>query len=68
MTRFTNLTNFSADYLFMLLFNWICAVTIGLFMNLSVLMDPMVLSVLYVWCQLNKDQVSKLKYFFLCLP
>jgi Der1-like family len=68
MTWFTNLTNVSADYLFMLLFNWICSVTIGLFMNLSVLMDPMVLSVLYVWCQLNKDQVSKLKYFFLCLP
>ncbi|QQP52558.1 Derlin, partial [Caligus rogercresseyi] len=45
------------DYLFMLLFNWAAIVAIGLFMEIYVLMDPMVLSVLYVWCQLNKDTV-----------
>ncbi|KAK3086143.1 hypothetical protein FSP39_014209 [Pinctada imbricata] len=37
-----------AEMLFMLMFNWI---------SLTLLMDPMVLSVLYVWCQLNKDMV-----------
>lgn len=26
-------------------------------MNIAVLMDPLVLAVLYVWCQLNKDQI-----------
>ncbi|XP_041376840.1 derlin-1-like [Gigantopelta aegis] len=46
-----------ADYLFMLLFNWICLTAIGFIANLMLLMDPMVLSVLYVWCQLNKDQI-----------
>jgi derlin-1 len=43
--------------MFMLLFNWISSVTIALFMDIKVLMDPMVLSILYVWCQLNKDQI-----------
>ena len=75
-----------ADYFFMLIFNWICCVIIGLFAEFAVsflyqsvwihffiflfifiyllsffflqyLMDPMVLSVLYVWCQLNKDTI-----------
>lgn len=46
-----------ADYLFMLLFNWVCSVIAALFMNLQFLMDPMVLSVLYLWCQINKDTI-----------
>ncbi|CAB3229734.1 unnamed protein product [Arctia plantaginis] len=46
-----------ADYLYMLLFNWFCCVVIGLLVGLMILMDPMVLSVLYVWCQLNKDVI-----------
>ncbi|KAK2179431.1 hypothetical protein NP493_491g02039 [Ridgeia piscesae] len=46
-----------ADYLFMLLFNWICLVIIGFIGDIMLLMDPMILSVLYVWCQLNKDTV-----------
>ncbi|XP_055345227.1 derlin-1-like [Paramacrobiotus metropolitanus] len=46
-----------ADYLFMLIFNWACLVLIGLFADLGFLMDPMVLSVLYVWCQLNRDVI-----------
>nr|KAG5713086.1 hypothetical protein BaRGS_021880 [Batillaria attramentaria] len=46
-----------ADYLFMLLFNWICLVIVGLVADLMILMDPLVLSVLYVWCQLNKDMI-----------
>ncbi|XP_054274176.1 derlin-1-like [Macrosteles quadrilineatus] len=47
----------SADYLFMLLFNWLACVIIGLVAEIPLLMDSMVLSVLYVWCQLNKDVI-----------
>jgi len=46
-----------ADYLFMLIFNWICCVIIALFFSFPVLMDAMVLSVLYVWCQVNRDVI-----------
>ncbi|XP_022119108.1 derlin-1 [Pieris rapae] len=46
-----------ADYFYMLLFNWLCCVLLGLFTGLPIIMDPMVLSVLYVWCQLNKDVI-----------
>lgn len=46
-----------ADYFFMLIFNWIACVIIGLFFNFPYLMDPMVLSVLYLWCQLNKETI-----------
>ncbi|XP_045460693.1 derlin-1 [Harmonia axyridis] len=46
-----------SDYLFMLLFNWICCVTAGLIIGMPLLMDAMILSVLYVWCQLNKDTI-----------
>ena len=30
---------------------------IGLFMEMYLLMDPVVLSVIYVWCQLNKETI-----------
>ncbi|XP_018327162.1 derlin-1 [Agrilus planipennis] len=46
-----------ADYLFLLIFNWLCCIVIGLIAEIYLLMDPMVLSVLYVWCQLNKDTI-----------
>lgn len=46
-----------AEYLFMLLFNWICLVIIGFVGDFPTLMIPMILSALYVWCQLNKDTV-----------
>lgn len=46
-----------ADYFFMLLFNWICCVIVGLIAEIPLLMDPMVLSVLYVWCQLNQEVI-----------
>ncbi|XP_077283818.1 derlin 1 [Arctopsyche grandis] len=46
-----------ADYCFMLLFNWMCCIIVGLVGEIQYLMDPMVLSVLYVWCQLNKDTI-----------
>lgn len=47
----------TADYLFMMLFNWICCVIVGLLGEFSVLMDPMVMSVLYLWCMVNKETI-----------
>jgi len=46
-----------AEYLFMLMFNWLSIVLVALFCEIKLIMDPMVLSVLYIWCQLNKEQV-----------
>jgi len=46
-----------ADYAFMLLFNWGASILICLFMNIMFLMDAMVLSVLYVWCMLNRETI-----------
>uniref|UniRef100_A0A182MR07 Derlin n=1 Tax=Anopheles culicifacies TaxID=139723 RepID=A0A182MR07_9DIPT len=45
------------DYFYMLFFNWILCVIVGLVVDLPILMDPMVLSVLYVWCKLNQDVI-----------
>ena len=39
----------------MLLFNGICLMFLGFALSLRLLMDALILSVLYVWCQLNKD-------------
>ncbi|CDW60393.1 der1 protein derlin [Trichuris trichiura] len=46
-----------ADYLFMLIFNWFCAVIIGLALEMYFLLEPMVLSVLYVWCQHHAEMI-----------
>jgi len=46
-----------ADYLFLLIFNAVALICLGFAMNLMLLMDAMILSVLYIWCQLNKDQI-----------
>jgi len=46
-----------ADMLFMLIFNAICLLIVGFVMKLMLLMDPLILSVLYIWCQINKDTI-----------
>uniref|UniRef100_A0A914QY56 Derlin n=1 Tax=Panagrolaimus davidi TaxID=227884 RepID=A0A914QY56_9BILA len=46
-----------ADYLFMLLCNWILCTIIGFGAGIYFLLEPMVLSVLYVWCQFNRDTI-----------
>jgi derlin-1 len=48
-----------ADYAFMLLFNWIAITLIAFFSNSLLLMMPMVLSVIYVWCQLNRETIVR---------
>ncbi|KAL3122415.1 hypothetical protein niasHT_001450 [Heterodera trifolii] len=45
-----------ADFLFMLIFNWICCTIVCFVAEIYFLLEPMVLSVLYVWCQFNKDR------------
>jgi len=44
-----------ADYIFCLAFLWLCNVIVGSVLTLPVLMDAMILSVMYIWCQLNKE-------------
>lgn len=46
-----------ADYVFMLTFNWLCIVITGLLMDMQLLMIPLIMSVLYVWAQFNKDTI-----------
>uniref|UniRef100_T1IJ07 Derlin n=1 Tax=Strigamia maritima TaxID=126957 RepID=T1IJ07_STRMM len=46
-----------ADYAYMLLIMAICNIALGLAFTIPLLMDPMVLAVLYVWCQLNRDVI-----------
>jgi len=44
-----------ADFCFLLIFNGICLILLGFALSLRLLMDAMILGVLYIWCQLNKD-------------
>ena len=46
-----------ADYLWMLIFIWIFCTLIGFAARIYFLLEPMVLSVLYVWCQFNQDTI-----------
>lgn len=46
-----------ADYLFMLTFNWVTITIFSYLMSVPLLMDSMVMSALYVWCQFNKDVI-----------
>ncbi|CAI4222200.1 unnamed protein product [Auanema sp. JU1783] len=46
-----------ADYLFMLLVNWIVCTGLCLALGSYFMLEPMVISVLYVWCQLNKETI-----------
>lgn len=46
-----------ADYMFLLIFNWLTLVIVCLILEFPLLFDPMVMSVLYIWCQLNRDTI-----------
>ncbi|KAI1731630.1 der1-like family domain-containing protein [Ditylenchus destructor] len=46
-----------ADYFFLLFFNFISCTIICFAAEIFFLLEPMVLSVLYIWCQFNKDQI-----------
>ncbi|XP_051879734.1 derlin-1 [Pristis pectinata] len=47
----------TADYVFMLFFNWICTVIVALLIGMPILFIPLILTMVYVWAQLNKDQI-----------
>ncbi|XP_065827780.1 derlin-1-like [Oscarella lobularis] len=49
----------SADYLFMVLIHWAILLVLGLLVGLWLLMDSLVMSVIYVWCQLNQDVIMQ---------
>lgn len=46
-----------ADYCYMLIINWLTCTLMALAIGMPLLMDCMVLSVLYVWCQCNKETI-----------
>ncbi|RNA11430.1 derlin-1 isoform X1 [Brachionus plicatilis] len=46
-----------ADYLFMLVFNWLILTIVGFILKFQILMDPMIMSVMYIWSQINRDQI-----------
>jgi len=46
-----------ADYFFLLLFNWLVLIILGFIIPLKVVGMPLVISVLYVWCQVNRDTI-----------
>lgn len=48
-----------AEYVFMLAFNSICLVIVGFFLSMPVLSSSLIFSVLYVWCQINKDTITQ---------
>eukprot|EP00116_Pleurobrachia_bachei_P008345 sb/3468607/ len=46
-----------ADYCFLLIFNWLCLIILGFIIPLRMIGMPLVISVLYVWCQVNHETV-----------
>ncbi|UJR34468.1 hypothetical protein I4U23_021875 [Adineta vaga] len=44
-----------ADYIFCLTFLWICNIIVGLTFSMPILMISMIMSVVYIWCQLNQQ-------------
>jgi len=46
-----------ADYALVLIFSWLVMLVIAFFIGLPLLMEPLVLAVLYIWCQTNKEQI-----------
>ncbi|CAH8621073.1 unnamed protein product [Schistosoma mattheei] len=47
----------TADYVFMFLFTWLALVIVSFLASFYVLLEPMVLTVLYIWSQLNRDVI-----------
>lgn len=45
------------DYIFMMMFCWLSAVLLGLALNIMIIWEGIILSAVYVWCQINRDQI-----------
>jgi len=48
-----------AEYLFALMFMWLCSVVLSCVLEIALLMDIMVMAVLYLWCANNKDVIVR---------
>lgn len=46
-----------ADYFFLLIFNWLVLIILGFIIPLKIIGMPLVISVLYVWCQVNRETI-----------
>ncbi|XP_078482218.1 derlin-1-like [Ciona intestinalis] len=46
-----------ADYVFLLIFNWITTIILALALNIPIVFELLVLAALYIWCQINRDQI-----------
>uniref|UniRef100_UPI00193A1AA1 derlin-1-like n=1 Tax=Styela clava TaxID=7725 RepID=UPI00193A1AA1 len=46
-----------ADYVFMLAFTWLTTVGLALALEIRIMFDLLIFSALYVWCQINRDQI-----------
>eukprot|EP01147_Barroeca_monosierra_P010378 gene10378-2510_t len=46
-----------ADYVFMLIFQWITLLTLAYFLNLFIIGIPLVLAIMHVWCNVNPDLI-----------
>ena len=51
-----------ADYLYLLIFNWVVCIASALMLKRVLLMECMLLSVIYIWCQLNKN--ATIRFWF----
>ena len=51
-----------ADYLLMLLVFGLCLIVAGLLVSLPILMDPLIIATIYVFCQLNPEMI--VTFFF----
>lgn len=48
--------NRTADYAFLVLFSWAVAVILALAFEIRILFEALMFTVLYIWCQINRDQ------------
>jgi len=49
--------NRTADYAFLVLFSWAVVVVLALALEIMIIFEAMMFTVLYIWCQINRDQI-----------
>eukprot|EP00045_Choanoeca_perplexa_P002014 m.22671 g.22671 ORF g.22671 m.22671 type:complete len:245 (-) comp11279_c0_seq1:187-921(-) len=47
----------TADYVFMITIEWIILLVVAFFMNMPMVGVPLVISILYVWCNVNPEMI-----------
>lgn len=46
-----------ADYAYLVLFTWSIAVILALALQIMIIFEAMMFTVLYIWCQINREQI-----------